>query len=150
MKWYVKHNKTQAIAGPMSEEEALDFGASDNFSMVFNEQIFSPKFSTSSEVDKLLAEMKSTAIMPPGQSHLDLKGLLLRAINTITSLSREKSENVVIECSLDGGLLDVESEMPPGVTLIVRDYDIEGCDETERIQEDSEGRECFVSEYAKR
>jgi len=150
LQWYVRFG-TGEISGPMSKDRAFNTSAvvyADG--KVFNEQIFSPKFSTSPEVDEVLDDLRRVFNRVDDCVSGRVVRIVGQAIDMITLLSREKSKNVVIECSLEGGLLDVESEMPPGVTLVVRDYDIEGCDETERLQKDSEGRECFVSEYAKR
>jgi len=98
MNWYVKYEGTEEISAPMTQEEALAIVGADGGvgadGMVFNERIFEPKFVNTEAVEGLLAEMRSAAsarpIMSPDQLYLDAQGLLTRAIDTITLLSREK------------------------------------------------------------
>ena len=51
----------------------------------------------------------------------------------------------LVEVYVEGGLVDWVN-MPPGVRVIVRDYDIEGADE-ENIVTDKDGDECTETEW---
>ena len=52
--------------------------------------------------------------------------------------------NDMVEISVIGGVVDV-SKIPPGITVQIRDYDVEGC--TENIQIDDDGEKYILSEY---
>ena len=97
-----------------------------------------PAHVVTSEVEAVLTDLQYHCSIAPSVT-------MQKAIDVITSLSREK----VIECSIRGGVFDVESEIPLGVTLKVRDYDIEGHD-SDRLSEDENGNSCVESEYASR
>ncbi len=66
-------------------------------------------------------------------------------INELVHLSRER----LIECSVHGGVFELDSELPPGLTVRVRDYDIDGY-ASDRITEDEDGESCVESQYASR
>lgn len=51
---------------------------------------------------------------------------------------------LLVVVNLKGGLVD-KVKMPPGVRVIVRDYDVEGADEDD-IVEDEDGNECIETE----
>ena len=66
--------------------------------------------------------------------------LARRALTALTDLWKEK----IIEVSITGGVLSVNSNIPEGVKLIVRDYDVDGCCDTDV---DKNGDACMTSEY---
>jgi hypothetical protein len=47
--------------------------------------------------------------------------------------------------SVDSGLPEVIN-LPPGVGLVIYDYDIEGCD-PESLDLDENGRSCIIGQY---
>lgn len=49
--------------------------------------------------------------------------------------------------NLINGLIDVEN-VPSGVEVVVRDYDIEGCGNDEKLVKDEDGIPCFESVYS--
>jgi len=140
MNWYVKCEATGEIAGPMTEGDALSKAELIDV-LVFNDELFNGMVPGSSheDVERLLSEMKSVAeaeIVIPKRN----KELVQRAIDTILFLSREK----VVTGVIDGGVLHLD-ELPPGVSVDIRDYDTEGVDEEEyaELNEDSEGNKYF-------
>jgi len=48
-----------------------------------------------------------------------------------------------IEITVDGGLIQSIENIPAGVAVRVRDYDIEGCEENTGIVTDEDGNECY-------
>jgi hypothetical protein len=52
------------------------------------------------------------------------------------------SQQVVINIALEGGVIQ-SIELPPGVTAVVRDYDVEGADASD-ISLDEAGQECLT------
>lgn len=92
MNWYMKHEATGAIAGPMTKDEAL--AISEN-GLIFSENIFSPQFVTTSEVDDVLTSLR--VLRGLTQEDRDFNQLLeeitvvsQRAIDTITLLCGKK------------------------------------------------------------
>lgn len=47
--------------------------------------------------------------------------------------------------TVSGGVADV-AEQPPGVDVVIRDYDVEGVDE-ETLSQDADGQDCIEAEY---
>lgn len=110
--WYMKHEGTGAIAGPMTKDEALEIA--DN-GLIFSEDIFSPQFVTTEEVKTLIAEMRSAASVRPimpldplqgGGHYVEAQKLLRRAIDTITLLSAKR----VVRGAIRGGRLTLDEE----------------------------------------
>lgn len=96
MNWYMKHEATGAIAGPMTKDEAL--AISEN-GLIFSENIFSPQFVTTSEVDDVLTSLR--VLRGLTQEDRDFNQLLeeitvvsQRAIDTITLLCCENPKPV--------------------------------------------------------
>jgi hypothetical protein len=95
MNWYVKYEGTGEVSGPMSEGDALSEAELTDV-LVFNENIFSPKFVTTEEVDSLLLDMKKAAGANLGvlenpfhsASVSLIQEIMQRAIDTIILLSR--------------------------------------------------------------
>ena len=56
----------------------------------------------------------------------------------------KKPKNKVVEIWVEGGLIQ-DMKLPKGVSAIVRDYDIEGSEDDDRITKDKNGRDCFES-----
>lgn len=136
MKWYVRDTDEGHVFGPMSREEAEDAANRLDNGIMFDENIFEPRFVMSSEVADVVKRLRSCYDRenPPANP------LLLEAAEALTLLSREK----LIEARIEGGVFELDSEMPAGVRLVVRDYDVQG---DEDVTTDSEGRECVESEY---
>lgn len=141
MNWYVKYEQTGKIDGPLTKEKALAF-AEGGDGMAFSEQIFESQFVTSEDVENLLSDLRETRTKPV---RYDIDQLCKRAVDVITLLSAEK----VIECSIQGGVFSVESEMPHGVKLEVLDYDVENYDLDDLIEDES-GTACKILEFQKR
>lgn len=56
-----------------------------------------------------------------------------------------KKHQIII--GIEGGVASVdETTIPKNIEIVIRDYDIDGADE-ERLSEDEEGNQCFVSVY---
>lgn len=49
--------------------------------------------------------------------------------------------------NLINGLIEVEN-IPSGVEVVVRDYDIEGCGNDEKLVKDEDGIPCFESVWS--
>lgn len=122
--WYVRFEATGEIAGPMTKDKAL----STVDGMAFSENIFSPRFVTTPEVEKILRQLQSMEENdPPGKS------LLQAIIDTITLLSAKK----VVTGTIEGGVLSLD-DVPDGVDVEINDYDVSG--DEENLEEDSGGR----------
>lgn len=136
MNWYVKYEGTGEISGPMTQDEALSIVGKDGGDaadgLVFSENIFSPKFVTTPEVEGLLAEMKSVAEAGIVIPHV-IQEVMMRAIDMIIFLSREK----VVSGTIQGGVLDLDP-IPEGVTVDIRDRDCDGIDEN-KLEKDDQG-----------
>lgn len=111
MNWYVKYEGTEEISGPMTKEEALS-KADQADGMIFSEDIFSPEFVTTSEVDHVIASLRVLCKLT--QEGRDFNELLeevrvisKRAINTITLLSVEQ-QAPVINSEVDGLLHELQ------------------------------------------
>lgn len=63
-----------------------------------------------------------------------LGGILQRAIDMITFLSREK----VVSGTIEGGVLSLD-KVPAGVVVDIRDYDVEGMEEDVLLRDDKGG-----------
>jgi hypothetical protein len=124
----------------MSKDEALEMAdslRSGGDAVVFSEDIFEPEFVPSAEARELIEQLEQ---MRDGEDDA-LGDLCRRASEMITLLSAKK----VVRGTVEGGILDI-SECPPGVEVVVHDYDIQEVDE-DRLTEDEDGRECVTLEY---
>jgi hypothetical protein len=139
MRWYVKHEGTGSILGPLTKDEAL--GMADTDCMVFSDDIFSPSFVLTSEAKELVIEMRDELQITPGtitrqNTNTKFRALLQRSIDTITLLSREK----LVTGSIEGGVLSL-GDVPDGVAVDIRDFDVEGVEAL--VEEDENGDEYF-------
>ncbi len=75
----------------------------------------------------------------------ELEAEVKRLQETPAQATAPTAELPIVEVYVDGGLVDWVN-MPPGVRVIVRDYDVEGEDE-ERIVTDKDGDECIETEW---
>lgn len=100
---------------------------------------FLSRVPTAQEVAGVLTDLRDLQTIRGGSV------ICQEGIDLIVNLSREN----VIEASLRGGVFDVESDLPVGVTLKVRDYDAEGYD-ADRVVEDEDGDSCVEIEFANR
>lgn len=96
MNWYAKHGATGVIVGPMSKEVALA-KVDEVDILVFNEEIFEPKFAITEEVEGVLANLRDLKEGQPTAGYWADKGGIAKiccqqAIDTIILLSREKPE----------------------------------------------------------
>jgi len=60
-------------------------------------------------------------------------------------LKKDKERNAIL-VTVEGGNLSNIINIPKGITIIVRDYDVENtCEDDERITQDDDGEDCFES-----
>jgi len=109
------------------------------------------KVITSEEVENLLTDLRSYSSDKQRKMLHEALGIqdanqieefMNKAADTIVLLSAEK----VIECSIQGGVFSVESDIPVGVKLEVNDYDAESYDEDD-LDEDESGEACKKLEF---
>ena len=118
MQWYAR-TESGDVRGPMSEENARFEADRLPGAVMYSERIFEPQFVTTSEVDTLIAEMRSSVSMRPTMPNhifLEAQGLLTRAIDTITLLCK-KPEFVTPEVE------KFLSEVPEEIASLLLDLD---------------------------
>lgn len=54
-------------------------------------------------------------------------------------------EDIIVLISVRGGAAEVEC-LPPGIRIVIRDYDIDGIEE-DRLDIDEHAELCVISEY---
>lgn len=135
MNWYMRHEGTGTIAGPMTYDDALEIA---EHGMVFSEAVFDQEVEEEvildipKETKNLLAEMESVATAGIVIPHV-IQEVMKRAIDTIVVLSREK----LVTGTIEGGVLSLD-DVPEGVIVDIRDYDTDGVYE-EVLEEDEKG-----------
>jgi hypothetical protein len=137
MNWYVRYEGTGEVQGPMSRDEAL-LRAGEADCLVFHERIFEPQFVASEEVKVLLRRVAEQRRQIEERPKLDLDhqsilDVIIEAGEMIILLSAKKR----ITGTIEGGVLSLD-EVPAGVSIDVRDYDVVG--EEDYFEEDEEGR----------
>lgn len=58
----------------------------------------------------------------------------------------EEYEPIVVTCSMEGGVIEFD-EIPAGVEVHLADYDCEGWNSVDELEQDAEGRDCKVTKY---
>ena len=89
------------------------------------------KVVTSPETEELL---KDLAILESAGDEDLATSVFRRAIDTISFLSREK----VITGTIEGGVLSLDT-IPAGVSVDIRDYDVEGMEEDNLLRDEKGG-----------
>lgn len=145
MQWYLRHEDGE-IWGPMSQQEAQDMRDRLDDSVMFSEELFAQTVVLSEEVTSVLAglrELQRILVRGLWGKDADIREFdlsqdeLQKAIDVITNLSREK----VVTGSIEGGVLSL-GEVSEGVTVDIRDFDVEGVD-PELVEEDENGDTYF-------
>ncbi|MHA2279679.1 MAG: hypothetical protein ACXAC5_02130 [Promethearchaeota archaeon] len=106
---------------------------------MFPETIFEP-VPTSDEITRLVDELRSLSERETedcrdcGGFHAEDRKTCEQAIHALVGLSRAK----VVTGSIQGGVLTLE-DVPEGVGVDIKDYDVDGVDE-DRLEESDRGR----------
>lgn len=135
--WYVRHEGTGEISGPMTKDEVLD-KADDVEGMVFSDEIFETHH-VPEDVTALINELVDGIENAPPTPLIDLGK---RAAHKLVLLSRP----LEVTATVRSGVFEVET-IEEGVHLVVIDYDIEGDTQAVDYDQDEEGVDCIIQEY---
>ena len=85
MRWYVFHDSTGWVEGPMSEDSALSKDG-----MAFSEKLFSPTFDIIPDAEELINVLRAELLVDNSPVDDRILSLFQRSIDMITILSREE------------------------------------------------------------